>query len=368
MHNLAYSAASRLGKRWRDMRTAASRTPPTVPFGRATGRPPRIFYLSPDPITASGGVRVIYRHVDLLNELGFPATVLHARRGYRADWFENDTRVSAARDAILTPDDILVVPELYGANLRRLQGGPRIVLFNQGFYHTFAGVPLEAAPLLAEAAVEAILTVSEDSLRALGEVFEGIPVHRARPVVDPSVFHPADRSSDRRRICFLTTRREVERHHVLSILRVRGRVQGWELVPIEGMAELEVAQTMRRSAIFLSFSSLEGFGLPPAEAMACGCYVIGFHGQGGQEYFDPAYCQPIPDADLLGFVHAVEAAVADHDADPRSLDRLGSRASAIVLERYSLAGLREDLLAFYASLGVEPRVGASARASSSAAE
>ena len=39
------------------------------------------------------------------------------------------------------------------------------------------------------------------------------------------------------------------------------------------------------SAYLLVNTSLyEGFGLPPLEAMACGCIVVGFHGYGGLEY------------------------------------------------------------------------------------
>lgn len=39
------------------------------------------------------------------------------------------------------------------------------------------------------------------------------------------------------------------------------------------------------SRIFLSFSDLEGLGLPPIEAALCGNYVIGYHGGGGREYW-----------------------------------------------------------------------------------
>jgi hypothetical protein len=30
---------------------------------------------------------------------------------------------------------------------------------------------------------------------------------------------------------------------------------------------------------------VRGFRFPPAEAMLCGCVVVGYHGKGGQEYF-----------------------------------------------------------------------------------
>ena len=46
---------------------------------------------------------------------------------------------------------------------------------------------------------------------------------------------------------------------------------------------------MRLATIFLTFSNQEGFGLPPVEAMACGCLVVGYHGHGGKEFLKPEW-------------------------------------------------------------------------------
>lgn len=53
---------------------------------------------------------------------------------------------------------------------------------------------------------------------------------------------------------------------------------------IDKVNEVKVAEILSKSAIFISTSLYEGFGLPPLEAMACGCAVVGFHGGGGLEY------------------------------------------------------------------------------------
>lgn len=65
----------------------------------------------------------------------------------------------------------------------------------------------------------------------------------------------------------------------------------WQHVPwvvIDGMSRPQVAQIMAESLVFVSLSKDEGLGLPPLEAMAAGCLVAGFTGQGGQEYATPA--------------------------------------------------------------------------------
>ena len=46
--------------------------------------------------------------------------------------------------------------------------------------------------------------------------------------------------------------------------------------------------------------------MPAAEAMACGSYVIGNHGQGGREFFLPEFSTAIEAGDTLAFARAVE--------------------------------------------------------------
>jgi hypothetical protein len=324
------------------------RRPPEITVsGRGSGR---VYYLSPDRTTPSGGVRNIYRHVDELNALGIDAAVLHTKPGFRCHWFINTTRTVAAREALLGERDVLVVPEIYGPGLHRLPAAPIKIVFNQGAYITYdfipfaeseAGAPYAGVPNLA-----ALLTVSEDSESLLAHTFPGIPVHRARPVIDASIFYPED-APVARRITYTVSRRSEEREHLLHILRSRGVLEGWELAPIQGRTEAATALMMRTSALFLSFSDREGFGLPPAEAMASGCYVVGFTGLGGREYFDPEHSCPVPENDVLAYARSAEAAMAAFHQDSAAVIKKGRLASERVLARYTSAGLRDDLLALY---------------------
>jgi hypothetical protein len=82
-------------------------------------KPPAILYLCPDSDVPSGGVRVIYRHVDVLNDAGVRAAVLHGRSGFRCGWFEHSTRVAYVSETCVD-DAILVVPEVFAGALPRL--------------------------------------------------------------------------------------------------------------------------------------------------------------------------------------------------------------------------------------------------------
>jgi glycosyltransferase involved in cell wall biosynthesis len=171
-------------------------------------------------------------------------------------------------------------------------------------------------------------------------------VSQVRNAIDPGLFHPPERIAPRR-IAFMPRKRPVDARQVLRLLAAHGSLDKWDVVKIDGRSQAETARLLRSCAVFLSFSGKEGFGLPPAEAMACGCYVVGFPGLGGREYFHPEFCSPVPDDDILSFAKAAAEALAD---DPAVLAKRATGASAHILSQYTLEGQREDLLRFFGYL------------------
>lgn len=341
-------AARRTVRLLQAIRQRRSRTPPALRVADHN-RPPTVHYLCPHVDRPTGGIRAIYRHVDLLNAAGIPATVVHAPDGFSCTWFDHDTRIIGARSVALARQDVLVVPEWYGPCLGALPVGPRIVVFNQNAYRTFAGLDDTAAagaPYRGVPGLEEILVVSRDNADYLRFAFPELPVSLVRNAIDPALFHPADRSPGRR-IAWMPRKRADDARQVLRLLAGHGSLEGWEVVPIEHRTEAETADLLRSCVIFLSFSAQEGFGLPPAEAMACGCYVVGFPGLGGREYFDPAFSSPIEEGDVLAYARETATLLR---SDPAMLTERARSASAHVLSRYSLDRQREDLLAFFSRL------------------
>jgi hypothetical protein len=80
-----------------------------------------VYYWCPDADRPYGGVRAIYRHVDILNEHGVAAFVLHERRPFRCTWFRNGTRIAYRTLSARHP-----IPAAYERALRgakRIAGG-----------------------------------------------------------------------------------------------------------------------------------------------------------------------------------------------------------------------------------------------------
>lgn len=323
------------------------RRPPVIDV-RPSGGETRVYYLAPSGMTPSGGVRVIYRHVDMLNSMGISAAVLHDRNGFRCGWFENDTRLQQLDSLHFRANDILVVPECYGPGLQFLPDDCRKMIFNQNAHHTFDQIPLNSStaghPLAGVHNILSLMTVSEDNAELLEYAFPDVRVEVVRNVVDSKLFHPGLEGQHRHAIGYVPTRRAHELDQFLHIMRASGALDDgqWEFLPVTGMSELQVGEALQTCQLFVSLSEHEGFGLPAAEAMASGCYVVGFAGGGGREFFDPSYCAPVED--LTGLVRETIAAL---NRPQTELAELGRKASAEILGRYSLDGLRVDLERIY---------------------
>jgi len=337
-------AGRRLIRRIEDERTLRGRRPPALQFTTSSSSP-TIYYLCPDYPVPAGGIRTIYRHVDMLGDAGWKSAVLHHRGGFACEWFDHSTRTVGAQSARLAADDLLVVPEIYGPFLDRLPSDLRTVCFNQNAYLTFEHLPPGRA--LPYGDFDAVITVSPDSAEYLRFAFPGLEVSVLDDAIDPAVFHPLP-AIPPKRIAMMPKKRRADAAQVLRLLG--DRVRDWELVMIEDASELETAALLRSSPIFLAFGWREGFGLPPAEAMAAGCYVIGFPGFGGRELFDPSFSKPIEDGDVLSMARAVDEAVRVYERDPIAIREAGARASRHIRERYSLEHLREALIATYENL------------------
>lgn len=298
--------------------------------------------------TAYGGVLVLYRHVDRLNAAGIPAKIVHGVRGFRSNWFANDTAI-AYPPFTVSDADLLVIPEYMNPALNELAPGVPKVSINQNAYLTFRGVErAQPHPYVSCTDLLGVLCFSEDSRQYLQHAFPDLEVHRALYSYGGPAFSPPRGGQKRRRIAYMPRKRPSESHQVLSILHARGALQGWEILSIAGMDRDAVSEALRDSALFLAFGEHEGFGMPPVEALASGCYVIGYSGYGGDEYFDPRFTSAVPDGHVRRFAEQVEKWLVNFDAD-REQAR-GLAAAEFIQAKYSDAAEIASLIPMFAEL------------------
>ena len=100
------------------------------------------------------------------------------------------------------------------------------------------------------------------------------------------------------RIAWMPRKNKALAQQIRDMLTARLALRGLpspEWIPVHQLTQDQVAETLRSCHIFLASGFPEGCPLPPLEAMACGCLVVGFGGFGGWDYMRQAWpdgCTP----------------------------------------------------------------------------
>lgn len=339
-------------------------------------QPARIYYMCHIETKAVGGHRKIYDHVDILNKQGFEAYVVHNQLGFRYDWFPNQTRI-AYMDSIFDPlivtdssgkqqslppisqNDILVLTEtaVYKTFPFISKNQLYFVIFNQNAYYTFynAEIPTHPFPCTSEEEIPyysqnllGTIVVSQDLVDYLQFAFPKAHISRMTISFDSDLFYY--QANKKKQIAFMPRKRKMDAVQVVEIIKARNQLKDWTFYPIDSLSAAKVGQIFRESALFMSFSFFEGFGLPPVEAMACGCMTIGFHGNGGKEYFKEPYAYPIAEGEILDFARTVEGIALDYDQKADVYREKGKIASQFVCETYSKEKEEKELIAIWGEI------------------
>lgn len=315
----------------------------------------RIIYLCNADNTPTGGIKVIYRHAELLTDLGADAYVIHPDNlDFGCTWFEHHTRLLRIRD-LDTESDFLILPEIYAGLIgpQCIDQHVRFAIFVQNGYASHSLDPSQTFEVLDRVyqAADLILSISEDTTRMVAFNYPGLdPARLVRAQYSIHERFLADnrgvKASAIPTISLMTRKMADHVDRVVFALRQQLRkhrpMQPWRIEPIHNVDEATVAAVLSASRIFLSFSDFEGLPLPPLEAALAGNLVIGYTGQGGREYWRKPNFQEIAQGDIRGFVAAVCEAVRRIDTKRMTYDDLAP-GIRMLTKKYSLAAERENL-------------------------
>src|SRR5947207_2929770 len=305
----------------------------------------RILYISHDIAQPRGGIGVLYDHVAALREHGLDAFIVHATPGFRYPFAGADIPVIDASHLGVSRTDVLVVPEDHAAAIRKCREMTgRKVLLCQNHLYVFHG--LTPGETWRNFGFSAYMCVSSPIQHALMRWF-GVDASVVRPAVN-DVFFSEDLKPFAPPITAACMPRKGPHNIrlVQGLLAASGHVHGKNLswVEIEGLSKDQVAARLRDAHVYVSTSVHEGLGLPPLEAMAAGCLVVGFAGGGGLDYATAENGIWVPDEDPWALAEAVKKSADALAAGSLSAMRAAGQKTAAC---YSRAAFEERLLAFW---------------------
>lgn len=233
------------------------------------------------PPVSSGGARVLAHLAGMLPGLGFE-TVAVVREGQCGTPDTGGVERVDLANAKPVRGDLWLVPEGWPTALGPgLNSGATCVAYVQNWAYVFSalpdGVDWRQLPV-------SFLAVSQPVAYHL-ERFLGASAPILRPALD-TVFTPASKPDGPLTVAYMPRKNKPMVERTRELTEALGLKLRW--MPIDGLPPQGVAERLGAAHIYLATGFPEGLGLPPLEAMACGCLPVGCGGFGGWDYMKQA--------------------------------------------------------------------------------
>jgi hypothetical protein len=308
----------------------------------------RILYVSHDVSQPRAGIRVLYDHVAALRGHGLEAFVVHAAPGFRYPFAPATVPVLGSKPGLRVSDsDVLVVPEDYPGAIRMCaQVTCRKVLLCQNHFYVFEG--LRPGEAWADFGFSGYMCVSRPIRQALRRWF-GVDAHVVRPAIEEAYFGDGFKPLSGPIAIACMPRKGLHNIRLVQgLLAVDRKNISW--LEIEGVPKEQVAARLREAHVYVSTSIHEGLGMPPLEAMATGCLVVGFTGGGGLDYASAENGVWVADQDPWALADALKQTI-DALEDPAASASLDAkrRAGRATAETYARPHFERELMAFWSA-------------------
>ncbi|WP_417457021.1 glycosyltransferase [Kordiimonas sp.] len=272
-----------------------------------------IVYLAPATNRPTGGVKVLYRHVELLDRQGVNCCVFHpSDPGFTCSWFDHNARVKKKLGFDRTRD-FFVVPEMWAntSGNQCVEQQARFAIFVQNGYLFAQGFDPSTYDRLRKVyeAADLILSISDDTTSMIKLAFPSLDsdkIVRVQLSVG-GVFGGI--TMPRKKLISYMPRRLPQHSELMNFFIREYLPAGWGIQAVDGLPEAGVAEKFSESSIFWSFSAMEGVGLPPIEAALCGNVVVGYTGEAGKEYFESPVFNEVHNGDVKSFIQKTLEAI-----------------------------------------------------------
>lgn len=291
----------------------------------------------------SGGGKVIYKYSNYINSLkNFSSAIVHLKKKKLKKFFESFDKKLHRKNFFFGWDvkdlevkknyffswfnvkvnlknnlnfdrkkDFVILPEIFAHFAEELLVRQKIpyAIFVQNGYSIFPTNNFSKLKI-AYSHAKFILSYSKDIRQCISLAF---PNRKSKILdvvcaVDPKKFN--DKTKKQNLITYMP--RKLRKHSELLNFFVKNRLpKKWKIQPIENVNETEVSKILNKSKVFLSFSELEGLGIPPIEAALAGNKVIGYTGESGKEYWKKPIFTSVYNGDIKDYCNKLLLSLQD---------------------------------------------------------
>tara|TARA_B100000029_G_scaffold170736_1_gene166987 strand:- start:708 stop:1760 length:1053 start_codon:yes stop_codon:yes gene_type:complete len=299
-----------------------------------------IIYICTSDKGPSGGAKTIYNHSDLINKINIEnltSEILHIKKkkiskwnssikkifkfsesryygwntkditiskGFKSKWFKSDIK---SRDEFnfSKEKDFVIFPEIFAHFAKKLciQNGISYAIFVQNGYSLNSTGDKKTLKDVYKNA-KFILSYSKDITKCINLAFKNCnkKILKINISINPDKFN----SKIKKKNIITYMPRKLSTHSDNLVFFIKGFLpKNWKLKPLHNLNEKQIFYNLSKSKIFLSFSNMEGLGIPPIEAAIAGNKVIGYHGRGGLEYWRKPIFTEIQHGNISKFIDEI---------------------------------------------------------------
>jgi len=241
----------------------------------------RIYFMVQDTKgNAKASVRYIYQMALTLKRNGYNAIILHEKPEYFgvSSWLneeymtELDHRAIEGTSLEISPDDLIIIPEIYGFVMDQITKLPcgKIVL-SQAFDHMFE--TLQPGQSWTQLGFYKCITTSEKQKELIQSVMRNVTVDVVAPYIS-DVFKKNEYPP--KTIINIHTRDQRDTANLIKSFYVKFPQYRWiTFRDLRGLSENEFAEAMKDSFISIWIDQTSSFGTFPLESMKMGIPVLG---------------------------------------------------------------------------------------------
>lgn len=240
----------------------------------------RIYFMVQDTKgNAKAGVRHIYQMALTLKNSGFNTFIIHEKNDYKGvsswlgeEYMEIPHESIENQDLKISPEDFIIVPEIYGHVLEQLSNLScgKIVLC-QAYDHMLE--TLSPGTTWSQYGFMKCITTNEEQKTYIENVMKNVSIDVIEPLI-PEVFEQKKLPS--KPIISIHTRDQRDTMKIIKTFYLKYPQYRWiTFRDMRGLNQEEFSTYLKDSFVSVWVDDTSGFGTFPIESMICGTPVIG---------------------------------------------------------------------------------------------